>query len=341
MADADVFACQVKACKTFFEDELPSGFEPLPEKDWPSSMPQDWTGKVYDITGFYGQKVVALLSLIVNDKDQFTKGKTFYLLIRRSPKDEVEELFRLKADPSPDQPGNAVVFLRPRRRKRFKRGSAKSYEELNGDLKAFYEKPDDEGRKFSDTTSFARDMKQLFKNNAAQIDDLPQPTFEAYMILLFEIARRLVKIEKPSESKEEFDVLPIGSAIARLIKLLELRNQCSFEEVFLQGSRFHCFTGKPDVRRKAIEEINEETRKTKHPTTTRVTVRLSKEDVEEIETKRQIQELRELFCPSSEEELANTFKNLTTRIAQEKSSQSSRMLSTSNAERTTAFDHLE
>ena len=324
MADAAVFPCQVEACKTFFEDELPSGFVPLPKEDCPSSMPQDWTGKVYDITGFYGQKVVALLSLIVNDKDQFTKGKTFYLLIRPSPKDEVEELFRFKAAPSPHQPGNAVVLLRPRGRERFKRGSAKSYEELNGALKASYEKLDDGGRKFSDTTSFASNMKQLFKNNA-QIDDLPQPTFEAYMILLFEIARRLVKIEKPSERKEEFDVLPIGSAIARLIKLLDLR-LCSFEQVFLQGSKFHCFTGKPHVRRKAIEEIN---------------VRLSKKEVEEIETKSQLQELRELFCPSPEEELANTFKKLTTRIGQEKSSQSSRMLSTSNAEHTTAFDHLE
>ena len=49
--------------------------------------------------------------------------------------------------------------------------------------------------------------------------DIPQ----AYMILLFEIAQRFVKSEKPvsdkePNKKEEYDVLPIGSAIARLIK---------------------------------------------------------------------------------------------------------------------------
>lgn len=81
------------------------------------------------------------------------------------------------------------------------------------------------------------------------------------MLLLFEIARRLVKSENPVNDKkpgkkEEYDVLPIGCAIARLMKLLESGN-CSFEDVFLEGARFHCLTGKPVVRRKAIEAINE------------------------------------------------------------------------------------
>lgn len=99
--DADVFDCKVRAHKTFFEDEIPvaSDFKPLQNEDWPSSMPKTWTGTVYEITGFNGQEVDALLSLIVNDKDQFKKGKTFYLLIRRNPSDELQELFRLKADP--------------------------------------------------------------------------------------------------------------------------------------------------------------------------------------------------------------------------------------------------
>ena len=53
--------------------------------------------------------------------------------------------------------------------------------------------------------------------------------------------------------------------------------------------------------------------------TTRVT---EVEEEEETETTRQLQELKKLFCPdkrSSEEELAQMFKDLTTRIAQEKS----------------------
>ena len=143
----------------------------------------------------------------MNDKDQFKKGKTFYLLIHRNPSDELQELFRLKEDPSPYQPGNAIVFLRPRGRQRFKRDSPRKYDQLNGALQADYN---------DDTASFARHMKQRFKNNV-QIGDFPQPTAEAYMLLLFEIARRLVKTENPSERKEAFDVLPIGSAIARFI----------------------------------------------------------------------------------------------------------------------------
>ena len=40
-------------------------------------------------------------------------------------------------------------------------------------------------------------------------------------------------------------------------KILESTN-CRFEDVFLEGARFHCFSGKPVVWRKAIEAINEE-----------------------------------------------------------------------------------
>jgi len=69
--DAAVFDFQDKACKIFFEDERPSDFEPLPKEEWPSNMPKNWTGIVYDIASFYGQQVVALLSQIVNNRDQF------------------------------------------------------------------------------------------------------------------------------------------------------------------------------------------------------------------------------------------------------------------------------
>lgn len=80
-----------------------------------------------------------------------------------------EELFRLTARPTEDQPGNAIVFLRPRGKKRFDR-TAKSYEEFNGNLRAIYDVYN--GPFFySDTTTFARHIKQLFQNNAT-IDNL-------------------------------------------------------------------------------------------------------------------------------------------------------------------------
>lgn len=66
-----------------------------------------------------------------------------FLLLRNNhenePDDEIEELFRLGARPTTHQPGNGVVFLRPRKRKTFKR-SCKTYTELNGELEAIYEK---------------------------------------------------------------------------------------------------------------------------------------------------------------------------------------------------------
>ena len=314
---AVVFDCQKKANKKFFEDHLPNGIEPLLKEHWPSNMPRTWTGTVYDITGFDGQQVVALLSTIVNDKDQFKKGKTFYLLIRNSSEDkkqtEYEPLYRLKANPTKHQPGNGIVVLRPKGKVRFT-GAAKTYDVLNGALKAHYE---------TNTTSFAKDIKKLLKGNA-QNKDIPEATIEAYMILLFEIARRLAKAQKPSQGNDAFANLPIGSAIARLISLLEKGNY-HFEEVFLEGKPFHCFSGRQwVVRRKAIEAINEATAK--------------KETVTE---KMLLKELQALFCSDQrlqeissqkEDQLAKTskdFKNMSLNEA------------LSDAESYTAFDHCE
>ena len=252
---AAVFKEQQEACTKFFRDNLPKDVpEPMPEDKRPENT-KTFNGPVYDITGFDAENVVALLSNIVNDKEQFTSNKTFYLLLQNShgskPDDKIEELFRLKARPTKNQPGNGIVFLRPTGKKKFTQ-YAKKYDELKGALEAHYEE---------DTKTFAQDIKNLFQNNSVVTDDFPQATVETYMILLFEIARRLVTVEKPSGKKEEFDVLPIGSAIARSVKLLELddKETCRFEDVFLPGGKFHCYTGKAQERRKAIDKINETT----------------------------------------------------------------------------------
>ena len=298
--DADVYDYQVRAHKIFFEDKLPCDFKPLPREDWPSSMPTDCRGKVYDITSFNGQQVVAVLSLILNDKTQFKKGETFYLLIRNSSEDNEEAadgslyIYRLSALPTVDQPGNGIVVLRPKGHVEFPERGGKRYSALGADLKRHYT---------TKTTSFAEDIKKLFKGNT-QNEDIPQATMEAYMILLFEIARRLVKnslFVNPSQRKKEFDRLPIGSAVARLISLLEL-GISSFDDMFSWKGRFHCFKGEPHERRKAIETINEA---------------IETIDVGTVE--QPLKELQELFCSdqhrkeiSSEEEdrLAKTFKDM-------------------------------
>ena len=87
---------------------------------------------------YQAHQVVGVLSAIVNDKDQFTMNKTFHLLIRGSAEDTseegFEEFFRLAARPTTPQPGNTIVFLRPRGKKPFN-WSANSYQELNGALR--------------------------------------------------------------------------------------------------------------------------------------------------------------------------------------------------------------
>ena len=254
------FDCQVKACEKFFQEQLPKvqNLKPLAEDDIPKNAKLFKDPKIYDITSFDAREVVAVLSCIVNGRDQFKMNKTFYLLLRNGQEnkpDEIEELFRLRARPTKHQPGNAIVFLRPRGKKKFTE-PAKKYEELNGALKAYYKEDTAE-----DTAFFARDIRKLFKNNAVANNNFPQAMFEAYMILLFEIARRLVELEDPSDKKVQYDVLLIGSAIARIVKLLELGRTdiCSFEDVFFPKSKFHCFTGEPEERRKAIDKINETT----------------------------------------------------------------------------------
>ena len=253
-----VFKQQQEACTKFFRDNLPKDVrKPIPEEEKPENT-KNFNGPVYDITGFDAENVVALLSDIVNNREQFKTNKTFYLLLQNShdsqPDDEIEKLFKLQARPKPKQPGNGIVFLRPRGNKTFTQ-DAKKYDELHGALEAHYGK---------DTKSFAEDIKKLFQKNSVLTGDIPPATFEVYMVLLFEIARRLVTVDNPSEEQKEYDVLPIGSAIARSVKLLE-EEKCTFDDVFLseeekkkkkKGKHFHCYSKSPQKRRGAIDEIN-------------------------------------------------------------------------------------
>ena len=219
--------CQMSACEKFF----PKQFEPL--EDY---VAEQLKGSGYDITMFDAHEVVTLLSQIVNDRDLFKDGNAFRFLISNG--EETEELFELEAKPTEHQPGNGRLSLRKWKKNEIY--SAKSYNQLCIDLNNYYEK---------NTKSFASHIKKLFRNNkVVNEEDFPQATFEAYMILLFEIARRsLPSVENPSEKKKQLDDLPIGSAIARLLKLLELGSDkiCTFDDVFfIFKSSQRCFTRK-------------------------------------------------------------------------------------------------
>lgn len=251
--NTDLYDSQVTACQNFFCEKLSN----VPERKLltgekkPENMRSLEDGPIYlnDITGCDARKVIAVLVDIVNDREKFQVGQNFYLVLRNTvqPKDnQKEELFRLLANPSNDQPGNGRVFKLPREKMEFEK-NAKSYQAIKEALKAHYK----------DTTSFAKHIKKLFQNNAEFNSDFPEVTMEAYMLLLFEVARRLVELENPSELKKEFDKLPIGSAIARIVKLLEYSEGKSiFEHAFSYDGKFNCFTKEPQDRKKAIDEIN-------------------------------------------------------------------------------------
>ena len=305
-SNTDVFDCQVKACEIFFQEQLTKvqNVKPLAEEDIPKNARLFKEPKIYDITSFDAREVVTVLSSIVNDRDQFKINKTFYLLLRNGQEnkpDETEKLFRLRAQPKNDQPGNAIVVLRPREKGKFEKDAndkepAKNYHELNHALKHHYKE---------DTASFARDIIKLFKNNPVA-DNIPQPTFEAYMMLLFEIARRLVALEEPNEKKVQFDVLPIGSAIARIVKLLALgrTDKCTFDDVFFSGYKFNCFKGKPEDRRKAIDKINETTLATygAFSVPKQDSLLIDPAKVFATQVKCHLEELKEIFCSEKQPE---------------------------------------
>lgn len=89
----------------------------------------------------------------------------------RKRSDGFEELLKLTARPTTDQPGNGTVEIRPRGKTKFTKGP-KKYDELNGALRAHYD---------TNTTSFAQDIKKLVEDNT-QNKYIPQATTEPYMI---------------------------------------------------------------------------------------------------------------------------------------------------------------
>ena len=290
--NSDLYEYKVKACQNFFNEQLPDvpKLKPLEEHEIPEFMIRRKYKKpiyLYDITGFHAQKVVAVLVHIINDREKFTINKNFYLMIKHDAK--VEELFRLTARPTTHQPGNGIISMRPRGEERFAKSSGKTYEQLIEALK----------KRYQDTITFTRDIRKIFLNNKVSDCDFPQVTLEAYMVLLFEIARRLVKLKEPSEIKEQFDVLPIGSAIVGIFKLLEYGKDevCTFEDVFSSDGRFHFFSGKPQTRKRAIGNIttalvNAESEKT----ATTSDVSKKRKVMPDTEINHHLIELEEMFC---------------------------------------------
>jgi len=198
----------------------------------------------FDITGKSAAHVIAIFKLIVNNRKgqyKFSKEKAFTFNIGKPP---AFISFKLKAKPTDDQPGNGV--FRVRRNHVKKRKCHKYDEELVKELTKWY----------PNTKVFAEEIQRFFKDNS----DLPQSGNEiiqdVYILLLFEVGRRLVKdSEEHTDRKKALDNLPMSQAITTIVKLFE-QEECRFEDVFLIRGKFHCFTARsPKKRKEAIEQL--------------------------------------------------------------------------------------
>ncbi|XP_028396922.1 uncharacterized protein LOC114520790, partial [Dendronephthya gigantea] len=270
--DGELYDNHEQACKKFFNIQ----------KSFPSTAAakldglKGKKGEVYDITGLNALNVIAMIASIINNRDKWKTNKIFYFLITKSSK-----LFKIKALPSDDQPGNGLVY--PMFLNNGKYVEEKSTPDYEGITKELCEAK-------TSIQEFAEAIQKLFKNNLCfthdepaigataspgktDYDDLPQrmsrvsldPSkkllFEkVYFLLLFEIARRLSGSNNKTDEGEQLDNLPVGSAIARKILLaLDVKNKEDGEKTEILKkeltSLFDCFKYDASTRKDYIKEI--------------------------------------------------------------------------------------
>jgi len=195
----------------------------------------------YNITGMSAAHVIAILKSMVNNTKEdymYKEDTVFTFNIENSPTIS----FSLEANPTPHQPGNGVIY------RTGQRNDAYPYnDEFVRQLNKEYP---------SSTKEFAQHIKRVFKNNSELLKyENNKIIQDVYFLLLFEIGRRLVKDGQNSTSKKrDLDDLRISEAITIIVELFE-NKACSFKDVFLKKGKYHCFSGKQEVRRIAITRL--------------------------------------------------------------------------------------
>ena len=201
-------------------------------------VPKD--SNTWNITGKSAADVIAIFKSMVNNREGrygYSKGKVFTFKIGNPPTIS----FKLRANPTSNQPGNGKIT---------RNGMGLTYESITEELNALYR---------DSTNSFARDIRDVFEDNSKLLGCRNVVIQDVYILLLFEIGRRLVKDGKnPTGVKKALDNLPISGAITKIVKLFK-EEKCSFEDFFKIEGKFHCFTGELKKREGAIRnlELNE------------------------------------------------------------------------------------
>ena len=200
----------------------------------------------YNITGKSAAQVIAILKSMVNRKGKlfgYRHGKEFTFNICRDDQPKIS--FQFKEVVYEDQPGNGFIWRKDPNN--LNKRIIYSYNEtLVNKLEEQYS---------NNTEKFAQDIKRVFKNNSELLQGENEIIKDVYFVLLFEIGRRLVKDDPESTlRKKEFDNLRISEAITKIVKLFD-NEACRFEDVFIKGKKFHCFSGEPKTRQDAISHL--------------------------------------------------------------------------------------
>lgn len=194
----------------------------------------------WNITGMNAASVISILKSIVNDRETFKKEAIFTFNIEG---DEGTISFILEADPTDKQPGNGFI-----RRRNPKGGE---------DIQRSYDKELIEilTQGYLSTEKFAQDIKRVFKNNSELFKCGNEIIQDVYILLLFEVGRRLVDDENVPEEhradKQVYDSLPISEAITKVVKLFAAK-KCSFEDFFFEEGKFHCFSDECGNQRASV-----------------------------------------------------------------------------------------
>ena len=191
----------------------------------------------YNITGKSAAHVIAIFKSMVNNRDAqygYRESEVFTFEIGNPP----TIIFKLQARPTEDQPGNGFIQ---------RNNNTPTYKSITKDLMKQYE---------NDTETFAKDMKSVFKDNS-ELFKCSAVVSDVYILLLFEIGRRLVIDGKESTNKKKaLDKLPISAALTSIFKLFESpKTKYSFRDFFHDEGKFHCFSDGPQKREDAIESL--------------------------------------------------------------------------------------
>ena len=141
-------------------------------------------------------RVISIFKSIVNDRETFKDRAIFIFNIKG---DEETISFTLEANPTDKQPGNGII------RRRNPRGGEDIHKSYDKELTEVLT------QRYCGTEKFARDIRRVLKNNSELFKCGNEIIQDVYILLLFEIGRRLVDDENVPEEhrtdKQAYDSL--------------------------------------------------------------------------------------------------------------------------------------